>query len=84
MTAALYGKITLEKGRVVQANFLDYATSANRALCKAIVARWAEQKVIREIMLFLHSNGVGTSHAVRITTAYSDPLEPDGLAAAIK
>ena len=25
-----------------------------------IIAGWAEQKVIREIMLFLHSNGVGT------------------------
>ena len=36
-----------------------------------IIAGWAEQKVIREIMLFLHSNGVGTSRAVRIykTTA---------------
>jgi NAD-dependent DNA ligase len=31
-----------------------------------IVAGWAEQKVIREIMLFLHDNGVGTSRAVRI------------------
>jgi ATP-dependent exoDNAse (exonuclease V) alpha subunit len=31
-----------------------------------ITAGWAEQKVIREIMLFLHSNGVGTSRAVRI------------------
>src|SRR5260370_23081085 len=26
-----------------------------------IIAGWAEQRVIREIMLFLHSNGVGTS-----------------------
>ena len=31
-----------------------------------IVAGWAAQKVIREIMLFLHAHGVGTSHAVRI------------------
>jgi exodeoxyribonuclease V alpha subunit len=31
-----------------------------------IIAGWAEQKVIREIMLFLHTNGVGTSRAVRI------------------
>ena len=31
-----------------------------------IVAYWAEQKVVREIMLFLHSHGVGTSRAVRI------------------
>src|SRR6267143_1168183 len=35
-----------------------------------IVGRWAEQKVIREIMLFLHSNGVGTSRAVRIYKTY--------------
>src|SRR5246127_4231813 len=31
-----------------------------------ITAGWSDQKVIREIMLFLHSNGVGTSRAVRI------------------
>src|SRR5207302_4058771 len=35
-----------------------------------IIAGWAEQKVIREIMLFLHSNGVGTSRAVRIYKIY--------------
>src|SRR5438132_7816282 len=35
-----------------------------------IVAGWAEQKVIREIMLFLHRNGVGTSRAVRIYKTY--------------
>ena len=37
---------------------------------KRIVAGWAEQKVIREIMLFLHTNGVGTSRAVRIYKTY--------------
>src|SRR3954454_15917530 len=31
-----------------------------------IIAGWAEQKVIREIVLFLHASGVGTSRAVRI------------------
>jgi exodeoxyribonuclease V alpha subunit len=31
---------------------------------------WAEQKVVREIMLFLHSHGVGTSRAVRIFKTY--------------
>jgi ATP-dependent exoDNAse (exonuclease V) alpha subunit len=31
---------------------------------------WAEPKVIREIMLFLHSHGVGTSRAVRIFKTY--------------
>jgi exodeoxyribonuclease V alpha subunit len=35
-----------------------------------IIAGWAEQKVIREIMLFLHANGVGTSRAVRIFKTY--------------
>src|SRR5690349_20961524 len=35
-----------------------------------IIAGWAEQKVIREIMLFLHSNGVGTSRGVRIDKTY--------------
>jgi len=35
-----------------------------------IVAGWADQKVIREIMLFLHANGVGTSRAVQIFKTY--------------
>jgi exodeoxyribonuclease V alpha subunit len=33
---------------------------------------WAEQKVIREIMVFLHSNGVSTSRAVRIYKTYGE------------
>jgi exodeoxyribonuclease V alpha subunit len=37
-----------------------------------IVAGWADQKVIREIMLFLHANGVGTSRAVRIYKTYGN------------
>jgi exodeoxyribonuclease V alpha subunit len=35
-----------------------------------IIAGWGEQKVIREIMLFLHANEVGTSRAVRIYKTY--------------
>ncbi len=35
-----------------------------------IIAGWAAQKVIREIMLFLHAHGVGTSRAVRIFKTY--------------
>ena len=43
---------------------------------KRIKDAWAEQKVIREIMLFLHSNGVSTSRAVRIFKTYgSDAIE---------
>jgi exodeoxyribonuclease V alpha subunit len=35
-----------------------------------IIAGWAEQKVVREIMLFLHANDVGTARAVRIYKTY--------------
>jgi exodeoxyribonuclease V alpha subunit len=35
-----------------------------------IVAAWAEQKVVREIMVFLHSHGVGAARAVRIYKTY--------------
>ena len=36
----------------------------------AIVAGWAEQRIVREIMIFLHTQGVGTSRAVRIYKTY--------------
>src|SRR5664279_3934024 len=35
-----------------------------------ITAAWADQKIIRKIMVFLHSNGVGTARAVRIFKTY--------------
>ena len=34
------------------------------------MAGWADQRVVREIMLFLHGHGVGTSRAVRIFKTY--------------
>jgi exodeoxyribonuclease V alpha subunit len=37
---------------------------------KRITAAWAEQKIVREIMVFLHSHGVGTARAVRIYKTY--------------
>src|SRR5271166_5757580 len=37
-----------------------------------IKAAWAEQKAVRDIMIFLHSHGVSTSRAVRIYKAYGD------------
>jgi len=37
-----------------------------------IKTAWTEQKVIREIMVFLHSNGVSTSRAVRIYKTYGE------------
>jgi exodeoxyribonuclease V alpha subunit len=35
-----------------------------------IVSGWAEQKAVREIMIFLHAHGVGTARAVRIFKTY--------------
>jgi exodeoxyribonuclease V alpha subunit len=35
-----------------------------------ITSGWADQKVIREIMVFLHEHGVGTARAVRIFKTY--------------
>jgi exodeoxyribonuclease V alpha subunit len=37
-----------------------------------IVSAWAEQIIVREIMIFLHSHGVGTSRAVRIYKTYGN------------
>jgi exodeoxyribonuclease V alpha subunit len=37
---------------------------------KRITDAWAEQKVVREIMVFLHEYGVGTARAVRIYKTY--------------
>jgi exodeoxyribonuclease V alpha subunit len=35
-----------------------------------ILADWAKQKAMQEIMIFLHSHGVGTARAVRIFKTY--------------
>src|SRR5262249_5070071 len=35
-----------------------------------VVEAWSAQKMIREIMVFLHSHGVGTARAVRIYKTY--------------
>lgn len=37
-----------------------------------ILASWAEQKVVRDIMIFLQSNGIGTARAVRIYKIYGN------------
>ncbi len=37
---------------------------------RRITAAWAEQKIVREIMVFLHSHGVGTARSVRIFKTY--------------
>jgi exodeoxyribonuclease V alpha subunit len=43
---------------------------------KRITGAWADQKIVREIMVFLHSHGVGTARAVRIFKTYgSDAIQ---------
>ena len=54
---------------------LREVTGIGAVRAKRITDAWAEQKVVREIMVFLHSNGVGTARAVRILT----PVPPCGL-----
>jgi exodeoxyribonuclease V alpha subunit len=47
-----------------------------RIMAKRIADGWADQKVIREIMLFLQSHGVGTARAVRIYKTYGTDAIP--------
>jgi exodeoxyribonuclease V alpha subunit len=61
---AVFDVIEQEPGR------LREVTGIGPKRAERIVGGWAEQKVIREIMLFLHSNSVGTSRAVRIYKTY--------------
>jgi len=49
---------------------LREVTGIGQKRAARIVAGWADQKAIREIMLFLHAHGVGTSRAVRIYKTY--------------
>jgi len=37
-----------------------------------VIRAWAEQKVVRDIMVFLQSHGVGTARAVRIYKTYGE------------
>jgi exodeoxyribonuclease V alpha subunit len=43
-----------------------------RKRMEMVTDAWAEQKAIREIMVFLQSHGVGTARAVRIYKTYGD------------
>ena len=49
---------------------LREVTGIGAVRAKRITDAWAEQKIVREIMVFLHSNGVGTARAVRIFKTY--------------
>ena len=55
---------------------LRQVTGIGKVRAKRITDAWAEQKVVREIMVFLHSHGVGTARAVRIFRTYgADAVE---------
>jgi exodeoxyribonuclease V alpha subunit len=49
---------------------LREVTGIGAVRARRITDAWAEQKIVREIMVFLHSNGVGTARAVRIFKTY--------------
>jgi exodeoxyribonuclease V alpha subunit len=55
---------------------LREVTGIGAVRAKRITGAWADQKIVREIMVFLHSNGVGTARAVRIFKTYgSDAVQ---------
>ena len=55
---------------------LREVTGVGRVRAKQITDAWAEQKIVREIMVVLHSHGVGTARAVRIFRTYgADAVE---------
>ena len=49
---------------------LREVTGIGAVRAQRITDAWAEQKIVREIMVFLHSHGVGTARAVRIFKTY--------------
>jgi exodeoxyribonuclease V alpha subunit len=49
---------------------LREVTGIGAVRAKRITEAWADQKIVREIMVFLHSHGVGTARAVRIFKTY--------------
>ena len=55
---------------------LREVTGIGPVRAKRITDAWAEQRIVREIMVFLHSHGVGTARAVRIYKTYgSDAVQ---------
>lgn len=49
---------------------LREVTGIGAVRAKRMTDAWADQKIVREIMVFLHSHGVGTARAVRIYKTY--------------
>lgn len=55
-----------------QSRRLEEVEGIGRERRQRIKDAWAEQKVVRDIMLFLHSHGLGTNRAVRIYRTYGE------------
>ena len=59
-----------------QSKRLEEVDGIGRERRQRIKDAWAEQKVVRDIMLFLHAHGLGTNRAVRIYKNYgSEAIE---------
>jgi exodeoxyribonuclease V alpha subunit len=55
-----------------QSRRLEEVEGIGRERRQRIREAWAEQKIVRDIMLFLHSHGLGTNRAVRIYKTYGE------------
>jgi exodeoxyribonuclease V alpha subunit len=62
--ADTFAVIEAEPGRLTEVAGIGPKRAAR------ILRGWAEQKLVREIMIFLHAHGVGTARAVRIFRTY--------------
>ncbi len=61
---AVFEIIEAEPGRLTEVEGIGKTRAAR------IVKGWAEQRAVREIMIFLHAHGVGTARATRIFRTY--------------
>jgi exodeoxyribonuclease V alpha subunit len=68
---AVFGERTLQ---VIDESpaFLQEVKGIGPRRIQRIRESWQEQKAVRDIMVFLQSNGIGTSRAVRIYKTYGD------------
>ena len=53
-------------------SLLSRVEGIGKIRAKKIISNWAEQKVVREIMVFLQSHGVSTSRSTRIYKTYGE------------
>lgn len=74
-----FAGVLVDKFGVEVLNILDNEPEKVRGLpgigekrTSQIIEAWSEQKIIREIMLYLHSHGIGTAKAVRIYKVYGE------------